>query len=238
MRKNGIQKLERKRTMSRVGEKIKEARVKSGMTQKAFAKKLGVAEKFINEVETGRRIVQESFIDKAAKILKADLNDVSMVVTDEALMEERKAYATINKKPAKIETEEVWDNAFSSVLKNVPIYDYSLKNVKGKIELPIYSNKVEGFPQDKVMYLEIQDNEMSGFRMMQGDLAFAHLVKEVSNNGIFLVDYKGNRKIRQIKSLGNSKLLLVSNGGALMTETVESREISVIAKLERIEIRL
>ena len=45
-------------------------------------------------------------------------------------------------------------------------------------------------------------------------------------------------KIRQIKSLGNSKLLLVSNGGALMTETVESREISVIAKLERIEIKL
>ena len=161
-----------------------------------------------------------------------------MVVTDEALMEERKTYATVNKKPAKIETEEVWNNAFSSVLKNVPIYDYSLKNIKGKIELPIHSNKVEGFPQDKVMYLEIQDNEMSGFRMMQGDLAFAHLVKEISNNGIFLVDYKGSRKIRQIKSLGNSKLLLVSNGGALMTETVESREISVIAKLERIEIKL
>ena len=59
--------------MSRVGEKIKEARLKSGMTQKILAKKLGVAEKFINEVETGRRIVQESFIDKAAKILNADL---------------------------------------------------------------------------------------------------------------------------------------------------------------------
>ena len=117
MKKNGIQKLERKRSMSRVGEKIKEARLKSGMTQKVLAKKLGVAEKFINEVETGRRIVQESFIDKAAKILNADLNDVSMVVTDEALMEERKTYATVNKKPAKIETEEVWDNAFSSVLK-------------------------------------------------------------------------------------------------------------------------
>ena len=33
--------------MSRVGEKIKEARLKSGMTQKALAKKLGVAEKYI-----------------------------------------------------------------------------------------------------------------------------------------------------------------------------------------------
>ena len=34
--------------MSRVGERIKEAREKSGMTQKALAKKLGVAEKFLN----------------------------------------------------------------------------------------------------------------------------------------------------------------------------------------------
>ena len=160
-----------------------------------------------------------------------------MVVTDEILMEERKSYAESNKKPTKIETNEVWDNAFSTVLKNVPIYDYNLKNILGKIEIPIHSNKVEGYPQDKVLYLNIQDNEMSGFRIMEGDLAFAHLVNEVSNNGIFL-EYKGKRKIRQIKSLGNSNLLLVSNGGALMTETVESREISVIAKLERIEIKL
>ena len=98
------------------------------MTQKVLAKKLGVAEKFINEVETGRRIVQESFIDKAAKILNADLNDVSMVVTDEALMEERKTYATVNKKPAKIETEEVWNNAFSSVLKRCGFAHISLES--------------------------------------------------------------------------------------------------------------
>lgn len=224
--------------MSRVGLKIKEAREKSGMTQKALAKKLGVAEKFINEVETGRRIVQEAFIDKAAKVLKADLNDVSMVVTDEALMEERKNYVETNKKSNKVKTEEVWDNAFSSVLKNVPIYDYDIKNIKGTRELPIHSNKVEGFPQDKVLYLEIKDNEMSGFRMMEGDLVFAHLVKEMTNNGVFLVEYKGKRKIRQIKSLGNSKILLVSNGGALLTETMELKEVSIIAKLERIEIKL
>ena len=222
--------------MSRVGEKIKEARLKSGMTQKALAKKLGVAEKYINEVEMGRKVVQESFIDRAAKILKVDLNDVSMVVTDEALMEERKN-ETFSKKPAKIEVNELWNDAFSSVLKSVPVYGYSLNAVKGR-ELPVHSNKIEGFPQDKVLYIEIEDSEMSGFRMMPGDLAFAHLVKEISNNGFFLVEYKGKRKIRQIKSLGNSKVLLVSNGGALMTETAEVKEIEVLAKLERIEIKL
>ena len=224
--------------MSRVGERLKEARMKSGITQKALAKKLGVAEKYINDVEMGRKVVQEAFINKAAKILNADLNDVSMVVTDEALMEERKTIENTKKKPAKIETSEVWNDAFASVLKSVPVYNYSLNNILGKKELPVHSNKVEGYPQDKVLYLEVEDNEMSGFRMVKGDLVFSHLVKEVSNNGIFLVEFKGQRKIRQIKNLGNSKYLLVSNGGSLMTATATLKEFEVIAKLERIEIKL
>ena len=226
--------------MSRVGEKIKEARLKSGMSQKILAKKLGVAEKFINEVELGRRVAQESFIDKAAKVLNTDFNDVSMVVTDEALLEERKTIKESLAKTSKhkIEKDEVWTNAFSSVLKNVLIFDYSLQNKKGFKELPIHSNKIEGHSQDKVLYLEIQDDEMSGFRILKGDLAFAYLVKEISNNGIFLVEYKGKRAIRQIKSLGNSKILLVSNGGSLLTETMELKEVTVLAKLEKLEISL
>lgn len=227
--------------MSRVGEKIKEARLKSGISQKQLAKKLGVAEKFINEVELGRRVAPENFIEKASKVLKTDFNDMSMVVTDEALQEEKKilreasAKRNVNKNN---EVNQVWTNAFSSVLKNVPIYDYSLSNNKGFKEMPIHSNKIEGHAQDKVLYLEIQNDEMSGFRMLKGDLAFAYLTKEVVNNGIFLVEYKGKRTIRQIKALGNSKLLLVSNGGSLLTETVEQREINIIAKLVRLEIKL
>ena len=222
--------------MSRVGENIKQAREKSGMTAKALAKKLGVAEKYILEVEMGRRVVNESFIDRAAKVLKADLNDISMVVTDEALMEEKKTFREATKK--KNESSEVWTDAFSSVLRNVPIYEYSLSSKKGFKELPVHSNKIENYPQDKVFYIEIEDDEMNGFRILKGDIAFAHSVKEVSNNGFFLIDYKGKRKIRQVKVLGNSKVLLVSNAGSLLTETMEIKEVNVIAKLERIEIKL
>jgi transcriptional regulator with XRE-family HTH domain len=223
--------------MSRVGEKIKMAREKSGMPAKVLAKKLGVAEKFINEVEMGRKVAPESFIDRAAKVLNVDLNDISMVVTDEALMEEKKTLKEIPKKKKEV-SSEVWTDAFSSVLKNVPIYDYSLNKNNGFKEMPVHSNKIEGYPQDKVCYLQIEDDEMSGFRIMKGDLAFAHTVKEVSNNGIFLLDYRGKRKVRQVKTLGNSKILLVSNSGSLITETIEIKEINVIAKLERIEIKL
>ena len=230
--------------MSRVGEKIKEARLKSGLTQKALAKKLGVSDKFINEVEIGKRVVQENFIERASKLLNVDLNDISMVVTDEALMEERKEEKAREKENKKVspktlgETSAVWTEAFSSVLKKVNIYDYSLNNVLEDKKLPNYSGKIEGFPVDKVMYLKIADNDMSGFRIMKGDLAFGHLVKEVSNNGIFLIEYKEKRIIRQIKLLGNSRALLISNEGSVRTETVELNILKVIAKLERIEFNL
>lgn len=232
--------------MSRVGDKLKEARIKSGVSAKSLAKKLGVSEKYISEVESGRRVVQESFIERASKLLKVDLVEISMVVSDSVLeKEEKEMKATANvvkekKVSPKIlgETSEVWTDAFSSVLKRVNIYDYNLKNVLGGKDLPNYSNKVEGYNADKVLYIKIQDNDMSGFRIMEGDIAFAHLVKEPTNNGIFLLENKGKRMIRQIKLLGNSKGLLVSNKGSVYTETVEINSIKVIAKLERVEIAL
>ncbi|MBY0755972.1 helix-turn-helix domain-containing protein [Clostridium sardiniense] len=225
--------------MSRVGDRIKEARLKANIPQKALAKKLGVSEKYINEVEMGRKVAQESFINKASKVLNTDLNDINMVVTDEDLMEEKRVAKESRpsfKKDNK--SNEVWENAFSSVLKNVPIYDYELKNVKGHKELPIHSNKVEGYPQDKVIYLEVSDDEMSGFRMLRGDLVFGHLVTELNQNGFYLVNYKGETKIREVRRLDNSKVLLMSNRGSAMTETVEVRNMKVVAKLDRVEIKL
>lgn len=230
--------------MSRVGDKLKEVRTKSGISAKVLAKKLGVSEKYILEVESGRRVVQESFIERAGKFLKADLSEISMVVTDTALEKEEKQIKKTEIKEKKInprtlgETSEVWTDAFSSVLKKVNIFDYSIKNILGSRELPNYSNKVEGYNADKVLYIKIQDDDMSGFRIMKGDIAFAHMVKEPTNNGIFLLENKGKRVIRQIKLLGNSKGLLVSNKGSVYTETVELNTIKVIAKLERVEITL
>lgn len=232
--------------MSRVGDNIRKAREKNGFTVKALAKKLGVAEKFLNDVECGRKVASEDFINRAGKFLKADLNDINMLVTDEELEKEKKELRkNKNYEPAyrentakKGEVNQTWTDAFSSVLKNVPVFDYTLSNTKGTKELPVHSNKIEGFPQDKVFYIEIQDDEMNGFRMQKGDIAFAHTANNLINNGIFLIEYKGKRAVRQIKTLGNSKILLVSNRISVQTETAEIKEIKVIAKLERVEIKL
>ncbi|MDZ5254753.1 XRE family transcriptional regulator [Clostridium sp. LIBA-8841] len=223
--------------MSRVGERIKEARSKSGMTQKALAKKLGVAEKFINEVETGRKIINESLISKISKVLNTDLNDINMVVTDEELQKELKAEKQVRQsKPA--EVNEVWNQAFGSVLKNVPIYDYSLSQVKGYKQLATASNKIDGHTANKVFYLKIENNDMTGYRIQENDLALCYSIKEIENNAICLVEFNGKRVVRQIKKLDNVKALLVSNNGSMRTETANIKEIKAIAKLYRIEFDL
>ncbi|EHK2367596.1 helix-turn-helix domain-containing protein [Clostridium perfringens] len=223
--------------MSRVGERIKEAREKSGMTQKALAKKLGVAEKFVNEVETGRKIINESLISKVSKVLNTDLNDINMVVTDEELQKELKAEKQVRQtKPA--EVNEVWNQAFGSVLKNVPIYDYSLAQVKGYKQLATASNKIDGHTANKVFYLKIENNDMTGYRIQENDLALCYSIKEIENNSICLVEFNGKRVIRQIKKLDNVKALLISNNGSMRTETANIKEVKAIAKLYRIEFDL
>ncbi len=223
--------------MSRVGERIKEARSKSGITQKALAKKLGVAEKFINEVETGRKIINESLISKISKVLNTDLNDINMVVTDEELQKELKAEKQVKKtKPS--EVNEVWNQAFGSVLKNVPIYDYSLNQTKGYKQLATSSNKIDGHTANKVFYLNIENNDMTGFRIQENDLALCYSIKEIENNAICLVEFKGKRVVRQIKKLDNVKALLISNNGSMRTETANIKEVKAIAKLYRIEFYL
>jgi transcriptional regulator with XRE-family HTH domain len=228
--------------MSRAGEKVQSIRTQLGLSQKQLAKKLGVAESFINEVEQGRKIINEAFMNKLSKLTGKDINDITMSIEEEASREEvdiinpPKKSKTSNKNLPKV--NEVWSDALNSVLKTVSIFNYDLKQAVGSKQLPVVSNKVEGHALDKVLYLLIEEDDMIGFRIAKGDMAFAHLTHEVENNAICLLDINGERVIRQIKKLDNSKALLISNKGSLRTETVYIKDINVIARLDRVEIIL
>lgn len=231
--------------MSRAGEKLKEIRMNLGLSQKQLAKKLGVAESFINEVEQGRKILNESLINKLSKLVGKDINDINMSIEEEVSREDvdvKEKNIKVNRintdKTINNEINDVWNNALSSVLKTIPIYKYNLKDVVGSKQLPVMSNKIEGYAIDKVLYLLIEDDDMIGFRIAKGDIAFAHITHEIENNAICLVEYNSERVIRQIKKLDNNKILLISNKGSLRTETAYIKDVQVIAKLDRLEIKL
>ncbi len=222
--------------MSRIGSKISSIRTQKGMTQKQLAKAMGVNEKFIIDVEAGKRVISDDLIKRISKILDQDITE--MLVYEASAELPVKEGPKPQRRLVEPEVQKVWNDAFDSILKTISVYDYTLARAIDTRQLPIVGNKVEGYPKEKVLYIEIQDNDMVGFRMVKGDMAFGYLTHEIENNALCLVEYNGERALRQIKKLEGDKILLISNRGTLGTETVSSKEIKVLARLVRLEIKL
>jgi transcriptional regulator with XRE-family HTH domain len=222
--------------MSRMGSRIMSLRTAKGLTRKQLAKSVGVTEKYIEEVETGKKVINAELLTKVSKILEQSVEEAEIYETG-TVVEEKETKAL--KKPVEQKViQQVWHDAFDSVLKSVPVYEYDLQKVLSVRQLPVVSNKVEGYSKDKVLFLQIMDNDMIGFRIVAGDVAFGYMTQEIESNAVCLVEYAGKRVIRQVKRLDGDKLLLVYNNGRLVTETMPARELKVLARLVQLEIKL
>ncbi len=230
--------------MSRIGQEINKVRLKKGKTPKQLAKALGVSESFVLDIESGKKIVSDEMIGRISKALDFELGPLGLFASDDkfepgigkndSVRPVKKVAPVASNEPV----QQVWDDAFGNILKTVPVYGYKMDRIVDKKLLPIEKNKVEGFAKEKVFYLIIEDTDMAGFRIFKGDRAFGVLENQIDKDGIFLIEYNGERAVRQVKKLQGDKLLLVYNRGNLITETVGTKEIKVIARLVKLEVIL
>ncbi len=221
--------------MGRMGLEISRLRKEIGMTQKQLAKIVGVTEGFIIDVETGKKIPKSDLITKISKALRKEVDKLDLFETDAMLTPEPdKKVVKVIEKPV----QAIWSDALAGVLANVPVYNYKMDQAITTKHMPIMSGKIEGFPKDKVFYLSIEDDDMAGFRISKGDMAFAFSTHELDKDAIFLIEFNDRRLIRQIKVLDSEKLLLVSNKGSIITSTVMKKDVKIIARLVRVEITL
>lgn len=230
--------------MSRIGQEINKVRLKKGKTPKQLAKALGVSESFVLDIESGKKIVSDEMIGRISKALDFELGPLGLFASDDKFTPDNGNDANIRpvKKVAPVASNEpvqqVWDDAFGNILKTVPVYGYKMDKLIDKKLIPIEKNKVEGFAKEKVFYLNIEDTDMASFRIFKGDRALGVLENQVDKDGIFLIEYNGERAVRQVKKLPGDKFLLVYNRGTLITETVSAKEIKIIARLVKLEVIL
>ncbi|MDP4094525.1 MAG: helix-turn-helix transcriptional regulator [Bacillota bacterium] len=222
--------------MSRLGTEISRLRKEKGMTQKQLAKLAGVAESFIDQVESGRKVLNGTLLARITRILGQEESNYDIYENDEK-PGDNKTHPKGAKNPPK-PVQQVWNDALDSILKAVPVYDYKMDKLLDTRQLPVISNKIEGFPKDKVFYLQLEDNDMSGFRLLKGDLVLACSTAQIEKDALYFIEYNETRVIRQIKVLGSDRILLVSNRGNLSTETAELKNVKVIGKLIRLEVKL
>ncbi len=235
--------------MSRLGDTIRAARLKAGMTPKALGKKCGVAESFINDVESGRKIVSDDQAQRILKVLGVK-NPVSteLEVAAEPAVELRPrprpyvlpVQTEPEKKPTKEEIRETqqaadaWLDALGGVVKRVPIVGSDGVVIDHRL-LPVIGGKIEGGHPDKVIYFRQEDDSMRGFRVYAGDLLLTVPANTPVDDAIMLIQLNGKRVIRKIKKQDGGKLLLQSYNYEYEGKVVELKNVLILGRCVRLE---
>ena len=234
--------------MSRLGDTVRAARIKMGMTPKALGKKCGVAESFINDVENGTKILSD---DQAQRILKVlgvkDPISTELEVAQEPdvpLRPRPRPYVIPVKKPDEPVTREeqaatqqsadAWLDALGGVVKRVPIIDGEGVVVDHRL-MPVIGGRIEGGHPDKVMFYRSQDNSMRGFRVFAGDLLLVVPASVPIDDAIMLIQIDGRRVVRKIRKQDGGKLLLQSYETEFEGKIVPMKEVLILGHCVRLE---
>lgn len=241
--------------MSRLGDLIMLERTRQKLTRKQVAKKCGVAESYLKDVEEGRRIIQD---DQARRILRTlgtsqrneaefSLDEIAATVDLGTLAPAPKPAAPAPQKaeepkpavkPQSSEEQSgIWLDALSSVLKPVPVMNAGWIQVSRRM-VPIQDGKIEGAKPDKVVYFLAPDDSMRAMRIEKGDLVLIVPQSLPVDGAIMLVEYGAHRCLRRIKLLGNSNILLQSGDRELGAESVHISDIKLVGRAVRVEIAL
>ena len=242
--------------MSRLGDLILLERTRQKLTRKQVARKCGVSEGYIKDVEEGRRIIQD---DQARRILRTlgtsqrneadfSLDEIAATVDLSTFAPAKSAPTPVQSKPVqeeqpavKAQTKEeqsgIWLDALSSVLRPVPVMNAGWIQISRRM-VPIQDGKIEGAKPDKVVYFLAPDDSMRAMRIEKGDLVLVVPQNLPIDGAIMLVEYGAHRCLRKIKLLGNSNILLQSGDRDLGSESVHISDIKFVGKAVRAEIAL
>lgn len=214
--------------MNRLAKKINEARIGAGLTEKELALKCGLSVSYILQVESGKKIINESVADKILMVLgaKEKFIDEEKPVEKPKINEAPKTQEKIT-----IEPTQVWADALAGVIKKYPVYDLLSNKIVDYKELPIINKKIGGHHPDKIMYLKSSNSEMAAFRIEKGDVLTVYITKEIENGGIYLYEMDGRKMIRQMRREDNNKVLLLKSVNDRSAVAVDLKKVEVLGRI-------
>lgn len=228
------------------------------MTHKQVARKCGVSEKYLQEVEAGTRIIAD---DQARRILKSigmsqqnesdfTLDDIASTVDLQSAvpqLQQTAAKKTPAAKKQEAQTEEIvtdpgtagsiWIDALSSVLRHVPVYNAVMKEVDHRL-VPVSNGRIEGADPAKVFYFMAPDNDMRGFRVQRGDYLLVVPAQSPVDGAIMLIQTPQGRALRKVKTLERFQIMLQRFDTECESDIVGMSELNVIGRCVRLEAEL
>ena len=239
--------------MSRLGDTIRQARIKAKMTEKALGKKGGMAESVIRDIEAGTRIVSDDQAQRILKLLGVQ-NPVSTELDVAAepvrpLRPKPRAYVIPVPEPeaqktastadtrAENEASDAWLDALGGVVKRVPVMAED-GLVIDHIPVPIIGGRIEGGAPDKVLFYRCPDDSLRGFRVHAGDLLLTVPAAKPEDDQLMLIAVDGRRMVRKLSKLDGGRLLLQSFDREFETKTLPVKDVLILGKCVKLERRL
>jgi len=221
--------------MNKTAEKIHLARVKQNMSAKALAKKCGVTASYIEQVESGKKIINESIASRILKALGVDESSISQeAAARKEAVEKKRPKAPIKKKVTHQEVDMApsWSGALDNVLRHYPIRNAYTKKQVGEKVIATLNKKIEGYHCDKIALIEVFDTSMSSYNILEKDVLTIYLTEDITNEKIYYIEYQNKAYIRRLRKEANKKLSLYSDN---QTEVLPLEKVKIIGKVIKME---
>ena len=233
--------------MSRLGDTIKSARLKAKMTEKALGKKCGLAESFIKDVESGRKIVSDEQAQRLLKVLGVATpvsTELEVAAEPEVKLRPRpRAYVISAQEQAETarraaeESSDAWLDALGGVVKRVPVMSPD-GLVIDHVLTPIVNGRIEGGAPDKVLYYRCPDDMLRGFRIHAGDLLLTVPATKAEDGALMLVEYRGERMVRKLLKLDGGRIQMQAFDHEFSATVGTVMDVKVLGRCVKLERRL
>ena len=230
--------------MSRLGDMIKQERLRAGWSHKQLAKKSGVSEKFLVEVEAGTRIIADTQATRILKVLGktsefiADFEGkADGVPTPEPVRAAPRPAPAAKKPAAPAEPTDAWVNALGGLMRAVPVRDAAGRDVDSRI-LPVQSVRIEGVVAEKVFYLVAPDDSMMGYRIRKGDRVLILPATVLVDNAVLLFQSEGLYYLRKVKIQDGGRVLLQWYDYEPHSEVVPAKQLTLVGRARRVEFEI
>ena len=242
--------------MSIIGTNIKKIRIKQNLTAKQLAKKCGISETALLEIEDGKKVPTTQLTNLITKGLGVNIDAIEPSYFSDYFEEnpEPKAAVQASTSKASIAKQETLkpsgsntiSDALSKAVKKIPVlakitagksipYDGDI--IDNKFE-PVFQGKNNNVAGEDFVYYMVQDNSMQGARIMKSDLALVFLTDSIRDKDIVLFTYKNNTYIRRYKTITDNMVVLYPENPDYETFAVDKKDIKIAGKVLRVEFKI